>query len=207
MPFYLKASEIDDQLAGMNSLLIVPCRFCPAASLAVYEKKPFIELFRHFFRTEAYESFIQSLRVDLEAQGIDADVFNSWMPHHYVACMWSTKRRKALVKRAKEFDGIVVLGCEAAVETVRDAIGPGSCRVIQGMEVVGLMNLLPKFIFPSTVSLEVQSMTMHRTGGNQKTLRSPHLHTLIDIQPSKTQKIVEKREGSENFRCEHVRSS
>ena len=187
MPFYLKASEIDEQLAGVNSLLIVPCRFCPAASLAVREKKPFIELFRHFFRTEAYESFIQSLRVDLKAQGIEATVFNSWMPHHYVACMWSVRRRKALAKRAKEYDSIVVLGCEAAAETVRDAIGPDSCRVIQGMEVVGLMNLLPKFRFPSTVSLEVQSMTMDRTGGNQMTLRFPRLHPVINAQPTKIQ--------------------
>jgi hypothetical protein len=70
MPFYLKASDILSQVDGLQSVLIVPCRFCPAASLAVREKKPYIELFRKFLKTEAYESFIQALKRRLEDKGI-----------------------------------------------------------------------------------------------------------------------------------------
>jgi len=67
MPFYLKESDILSQVAGLKSVLIVPCRFCPAVSMAVRENKPYIELFRKFLRTEAYESFIEALKHRLEA--------------------------------------------------------------------------------------------------------------------------------------------
>jgi hypothetical protein len=53
MPFYLKESDIISHVAGLRFVLIVPCGFCPAASLAVREKKPYIELFRKFLKTEA----------------------------------------------------------------------------------------------------------------------------------------------------------
>jgi hypothetical protein len=45
MPFYLKDRDISSDIAAIRSALIVPCRFCPAASLAVREKSPYIELF------------------------------------------------------------------------------------------------------------------------------------------------------------------
>ena len=71
MPFYLRESDVLPRVAGLSSVLIVPCRFCPAASLAVREKKPYIQLFRHFLRTEAYESFIKTLRRRLRDEGSD----------------------------------------------------------------------------------------------------------------------------------------
>lgn len=159
MPFYLKESEILPQVAGLQSVLIVPCRFCPAASLAVTESKPYIELFRKFLRTEAYESFIQDLKLRLEDDGIETEVFDSKLPHQFVACMWTPDRRKELAKRAAEFEGVVVLGCEAAVETVRNSIRSSGCRVIQGMETEGIMNVVPKVSFPFNVSLVMQGMT------------------------------------------------
>ncbi len=51
MPFYLRDRDISVDISNVGSVLIVPCRFCPAASLAVREKKPYIELFRTFLRT------------------------------------------------------------------------------------------------------------------------------------------------------------
>jgi hypothetical protein len=48
MPFHLKDRDISSDIAGVHSALIVPCRFCPAASLAVRQKKPYIALFRRF---------------------------------------------------------------------------------------------------------------------------------------------------------------
>ncbi len=122
MPFYLKGSNILPEVAGLRSVLIVPCRFCPAASMAVREKKPYIELFRRFLRTEAYESFIRSLKSRLENEGIKTAVFDSKLPHHYVTCMWTSRRRRELARRASQFEGVVVLGCDATVEIVRDAI-------------------------------------------------------------------------------------
>ena len=66
MPFYLAETDIQRDAAGLESVLIVPCRFCPAASMAVREGKPYIEPFRRLLRTEAYESSIRALKRRLE---------------------------------------------------------------------------------------------------------------------------------------------
>ncbi len=159
MPLSLKEADILPQVAGLQSVLIVPCRFCPAASLAVREKKPYIELFRKFLRTEAYESFIHDLGARLKDAGIRTAVFDSKLPHHFVACMWTSGRRKKLAKRAAAFEGVLVLGCEAAVETVRDSVRSNDCKVIEGMESEGIMNVLPVVSFPFNLSLEVRGIT------------------------------------------------
>ena len=159
MPFYLKESDVSSRLAGLQSVLIVPCRFCPAASLSVRENEPYIELFRRFLRTGAYESFIQTLTRRLEDRGIKTAVFDSRLLHQFVACMWTSRRREELAKRAAQFDGVLVLGCDAMVETVNSALESADCRVIQGMEIEGLMNVLPTVSFPLRLSLELQSVT------------------------------------------------
>ena len=158
MPFYLKESDITSQVAGLGSVLIVPCGFCPAASLAVREGKPYIEPFRRFMKTGAYESFIQQLKGRLEQQGIKAAVFNIRVPHRFVACLWTSGSRRELAKRAKEFDAVVVLGCEGAVQTVCDSVASSDCRVIPGMELEGLMNAVPKVSFPFNISLDMQGV-------------------------------------------------
>lgn len=159
MPFYLKESDALAQTDGLGSVLIVPCRFCPAASLAVRERKPYIELLRRFLRTAPYESFIRALKHRLQKEGIEATVFDSKWPHQFVGCMWTAKRRKKLAKRAAQFDSVVVLGCDAMGETVREAIGSDGGRIIQGMESEGVMNVLPALSFPLDLSLVVQGIT------------------------------------------------
>lgn len=159
MPFYLRESDVSSRLAGLHSALIVPCRFCPAASLSVTEKTPYIEPFRRLLRTRAYEAFIQTLKRRLEDRGIRTAVFDSRLLHQFVACMWTTRRRQELAKRAAEFDAVLVLGCDAMVETVSDSLRFTDCQVIQGMEIEGLMNVLPRVRFPLTLSLELQSVT------------------------------------------------
>jgi hypothetical protein len=158
MPFYLRKSDALSQVDGLRSVLVVPCRFCPAASLAVREKKPYLELFRRFLRTEAYESFIRSVTRRLRAKGIETAVFDSKLLHQFVACMWTSRRRGALAKRAAQFEAVVVLGCDAMVEAVRDSIESTGCRVIQGMEIEGLMNVIPTVRFPSSLLLELQGV-------------------------------------------------
>ena len=159
MPFYLKEFDILPQVAGLRSVLIVPCRFCLAASLAVKEDKPYIELFRRFLRTEAYESFIRSLSRRFEDEGTETAVFDSKLPHQFVTCMWTSRHRKRLAKRAAKFDGVVVLGCDATTEIVRAAIGSADCQVIKAMVAEGIMNVLPIVSVPLNVSLEVQGIS------------------------------------------------
>jgi hypothetical protein len=158
VPFYLKDRDISADVAGIRSALIVPCRFCPAATLAVRESKPYLQPLRRFLRTASYESYVRGLKARLERQGIRTEVFDSRLPHQFVVCMWTTERRKDLARQAAAYDALIVLGCHAAVETVR-AYLPPDCRVIAGMEVEGIMTVTPKVRFPLTVSLEVSNLT------------------------------------------------
>ena len=159
MPFYLKDRDISSDIAAVHSALIVPCRFCPAASLAVRERKPYIQLFRKLLRTPSYESYIQLLKSCLESEGIRTGVFDSKLPHQFVVCMWTSGRREDLARQAVGYDAVIVLGCDAAVETIRSSLQSINCRVIPGMEVEGIMNVIPTLHFPFNISLEVSSMT------------------------------------------------
>ena len=166
MPFYVKESNFLPELAGIQSALIVPCRFCPAVSLAVKEKKPYLQPFRRLLRTEAFESFVKAIKQRLEAEGIRTAVFDSKLPHQLVACMWTSRRRRELARRAEAFDAALVLGCNATTETVRNAMGSNGCRIIQGMDTEGIVNLLPKVSFPFDVTLEKQGITPVRMQEN-----------------------------------------
>ncbi len=158
MPFCLRDLDIPSDFDKIRSALIVPCRFCPAASLAVKEKKPYIELFRKLLRTRAYESYILAWKSRLESRGIRTGVFDSKLLHQFVVCMWTSGRRKELSKRAVGYDALVVLGCDAAVETARNCVKSTQCQVVPGMEVEGIMNVTPTFTFPFNVRLEVNNV-------------------------------------------------
>lgn len=159
MPFFLQDRDISSDIATVRSALIVPCRFCPAASLAIRETKPYIDLFRSGLRTPSYESYVQALKSRLENQGIKTAVFDSALPHQFVICMWTANRRNELARQAAAFDAVVALGCDGAVETIRSALRSTNCRVIQAMQVEGIMNVMPNVRFPFNVSLELGGVT------------------------------------------------
>jgi hypothetical protein len=159
MPFLLRDRDIASELATVGSVLIVPCRFCPAASLAVRERKAYIQLFRTGLRTPSYEAHIRVLKSRLEREGIRTAVFESRLPHQFVVCMWTAERRQQLAQAAAGYDAAIVLGCDAAVETIRSALQSTACRVIQAMEVEGIMNVIPTMRFPFTISLAVSGVT------------------------------------------------
>jgi hypothetical protein len=159
MPFYLEESDVIPKVAGLRSVLIVPCRFCPAASMAVRQSRPYIEPLRRLLKTEAYESTIEDLRRRLEDRGIKTSVFRSRLLHQLVACMWTSRRRGYLARRAAKYDAAIVLGCDAMVDMVRETISSTGCRAIQGMTIEGLMNVLPHLSFPLNLSLELNGVT------------------------------------------------
>ena len=159
MPIYLDESEVVSEVLGFESVLIVPCRFCPAASLAVKNNEPYIEFHRRFLQTAAYERYIKNMQASLEARGIWTDIFESHLLHQFVLCMWTPKRRKTLLEYAKKYDAMIVLGCESAVQTVRDSVQAAGCRVIQGMKSEGVMSLKPSFQLPCNIWLELESIT------------------------------------------------
>lgn len=159
MPFYVNEHDVVPEVGDLDSALIVPCRFCPAASAAVRNDELYLDFPRNALTTPSYERLIRRVKSNLEDRGLRVDVFESHLVHQFVLCMWTSHRRSKLARVAADYDAVVVMGCEAAVDTVRDAIGPSRCRVVQGVKTEGVMSILPRFGFPATVRLELQGVT------------------------------------------------
>jgi hypothetical protein len=159
MPIYLDEADISSAVDGCKSVLIVPCRFCPAASMAVRTGEPYFEPHRRFLKTASYERLINRVRQGLQERGVKTGVFRSRLLHQFVLCMWTSRRRRKLLKQAKGYEALVVMGCESAVQTVRDSVQPSSCRVIPGMMPRGVMGVKPSFHLPCNLRLELESVT------------------------------------------------
>jgi hypothetical protein len=59
-----------------------------------------------------------------------------------------------LEKVAREYEAVLVLGCNSATETVREAVSSTKCKVLEGMEAAGIMNAKMTFHLPFNVSFE-----------------------------------------------------
>jgi len=159
MPFYLQEIEGIPELDDFKSVLIIPCRFCPAASLAVSKNESYIQFFRRFLKTASFERYIKTIKSNLETKGVKTDIFKSHLLHQFVLCGWTSKRRQKMLERVNKYEAVLVLGCEGAVKTVRDTIKSTSCQVIQGMKTIGLMSVKPSFRLPCNISLKLDSVT------------------------------------------------
>jgi len=82
--------------------------------------------------------------------------------------MWTTKRRNTLLERAREFEAVVVMGCEAAVTTVRSTLESTTCHIIPGLRSEGIVSIQPKLSLPRTLKLELESVTpyVYRESGD-----------------------------------------
>jgi hypothetical protein len=159
MPVYLKDVSEFPQLEGIRSALIIPCRFCPAASMAVRRNKPYFQFLRRFLKTASYEELITSMKSTMEKMGIRTDVFRSNWLHQFVLCMWTKRRREHLARKAVNYEALVVLGCEAAVDTVHDSVDTERSKVYMGMRSEGIMSVLPHVSLPANLSLELKKVT------------------------------------------------
>jgi len=154
MPIHFNDLDVVSEVAGLSSALIVPCYMCPAVTVAVREKKPFIELFRNFLKSAPFEQYMSALQSRLRENGVNTKVFKSIPSHQWFMCMWTSGKRKKLQKCAEQYDAVIVLGCESATETVRDVVKSDDCKVIEGMEVTGIMNAELRFHLTGNVSFE-----------------------------------------------------
>ena len=154
MPLQLNDLDVVREVAGLSSALIVPCNMCPAVTVAVRERKPFMQLFSGFLKSAPFEHYIRALQSRLKEKGVKTKVFKSRLYHHWFLCMWTSGRRKKLQNYAKQYEAVIVLGCESATETVRELVKSTDCKVIEGMEVAGFMNAKLRFHLPCNVSFE-----------------------------------------------------
>jgi len=154
MPIHFNDLDVVSEVAGLSSALIVPCNMCPAVTVAVRERKPFMQLFRSFLKSAPFEQYMKALQSRLRENGVSTEVFKSIPYHQWFMCMWTSKKRKKLQKCAEHYDAVIVLGCESATETVRDVVKSDDCKVIDGMEVTGIMNAELRFHLPGNVSFK-----------------------------------------------------
>jgi hypothetical protein len=154
MPIEFNDLDVLSQVAGVSSALIVPCNMCPAVTVAVRENKPFIQFFRNFLKSAPFEQYMKALQSRLEEKGVNTKVFRSNLIHQWFMCMWTSGQRKKLQKHAESYDALIVLGCDSATETVRDLVKSPETKVIEGMEVAGIINAKLTFHLPCNVSFE-----------------------------------------------------
>jgi len=154
MPIHFNDVDVVSEVAGSSSALIVPCNMCPAATVAVREKKPFMQFFRSFLKSPPFEQYIRELQSRLREKGVNSKVFRSNLYHQWFMCMWTSAQRKKLQEAAKQHEAVIVLGCDSATETVRDSVRSNGCKVIEGMKTSGIMNAKLRFHLPCNVSFE-----------------------------------------------------
>ena len=163
MPIYLEPVDISHQLKEFASVLIVFCPICPVISLSMQKHSACLELSKRGFKSAAFQDHIHAIRESLEDLGIKSDVFTTYMPCPTM-CLWTRGQRERLRNRAGDYEAAVVLGCDTARYTARQALQDTNCQVIPAMRMTGLTNAIVKFRFPMTVTLEEK--TRVAGGGN-----------------------------------------
>ena len=157
MPLHLEPLDVSGDLKNVSSVMIVSCPVCPPISLAIQKDMPFIEVFKCGLKSGAFEEHINEIRETLERSGVRTGVYSIYTPLPTM-CLWTRGQRNRLLKRAKDYEVVVVLGCDSATHTVQQALKDTDCQVIQGMHMTGITNATVKFQFPMTVTLKEKTL-------------------------------------------------
>jgi hypothetical protein len=153
MPLHLEPLDLSDELEKYESVLIVSCPICPPVSIAAERQSPVIEFFKSGIKTRAYEDYLREVRESLEESGVRTSLLTFYAPCPML-CLWTSGQRKRLLKRASDFDAVLVMGCESARYTVEQALNETDCKVLLAMQLVGVTNATLKSKFPSTIALD-----------------------------------------------------
>ena len=139
MPIHFEDQDVASEAEGLRSALIVPCNLCPAVTVATRQNRPFMRFFRSLVKSAPFEEYLKAMQSRVGEKGVRSTVFRSNIYHQWFMCMWTARRRKKLEREAKNYDAVIVLGCDSATETVRDLVPP-HVKVIEGMKTTGIMN-------------------------------------------------------------------
>ena len=154
MPIYLEPAREVSELYGFKSVLIVLCPMCPAVSLAIRRKQPYMEFFRRLLGTVALDEHVAALKDDLEGRGIEAGVFTSYLPLPLM-CLWSNGQRNRLRRRAEGYEAVAIVGCDAATVNATNVLGGTGCQVVQVMQVAGIVTAIPTLERPGNLTLKI----------------------------------------------------
>jgi hypothetical protein len=151
---HLQDLDVVSEAKGLSSALIVPCNMCPAVTVAIDRDQPFLKLFKSWLKSAPFERYIQALQSRLAQEGVKTKVFKNPLYHQWFMCMWTDRRRKKLEKESKRYDAVIVLGCDTANETVREAVASTGVKVIEGMAFAGLTNARLSFRLPGVIGFK-----------------------------------------------------
>lgn len=166
MPINLEPIDISADLSNIRSVLFVYCPVCPQVSLAMQTDSPWIDLLKSGFKTDALEEHINDIREPLEHRGVRTSVFTMRLPLPTM-CLWTKGQRNRLLKSAKGYEAVVVLGCNSATYTVKQVLKNTDCRVIQAMRMVGITNATVGYRFPTTLELQEKTRVQLTKDGEQ----------------------------------------
>jgi hypothetical protein len=167
MPINLEPTDVSGSLEDVSSVLIVYCPVCPQFSLAMQKDSPWIELFKTGLKTGALEDHIKEIRNPLEKRGVRTGVFTMRLPLPTM-CLWTKGQRKRLLKRAKNYEAVVILGCDSAAFTAQQVLRELDCRVITGMRTVGITNATVTHRFPLNFELHDKTRVQIGQDGARK---------------------------------------
>ena len=154
MPVHLDDRNIISEVNGLSSALIVACNMCAGASLAMKENKPFLQPFSSLLKSPPLERHIKRLQSQLSKKGLKTKWFRVGIIQQFFLCLWTSRQRRKLQEAVREYEAVIVLGCDSAFKTIRDSVQGTNCKVIEGTEVRGIMNTKPKVHFPCIISFE-----------------------------------------------------
>ena len=153
MPIHLEPIDVSAELQDVGSVLIVACPICPPMSLAMQEQSPVIELFKRGIKTGAFEDFIREIREPLERRGVRTGVFRTYLPCPTM-CLWTKGQRRRFLKHARDYEAVLVLGCDSSTRTAESTLAGLDVRVFQAMHATGIANATLRYRFPMTLDLQ-----------------------------------------------------
>lgn len=168
MPVHLEPRDVSADLENFSSVLIVSCPVCPPMCLAMQQNSPFIEFFKRGLKTGAFEHYIESIRKPLEQRGVRTGAYSIHTPTPMM-CLWTKGQRRRLLKRARDYEAVLVLGCDSATYSVQETLENTACQVIQGMRMIGTTNATLKVRFPLTIDLDLRSVLKSGAAGQHQT--------------------------------------
>ncbi len=80
-------------------------------------------------------------------------------------CLWTEWQRSRFLKRARDYEAVLVLGCDSANYTAQEVLRSTDCQVIQGMRMIGTTNATLKVQFPLTIELDMHCVLKNDTTG------------------------------------------
>ena len=158
MPIHLDNLDIVSKVEGFDSALIVSCNMCAGASLAMKENKPFIQFFGSGLTSPPLKKLVKRIQFELSKKSVKTKWYKGGIIQQFFLCLWTSRQRDKLHELAKEYEAVIVLGCDSAIETAKDSVQGTDCTVIKGMEVGGIMNTKTKFHLPCNISFEDNSI-------------------------------------------------